>query len=61
MTKQNSYTVETYFKNPETGETGWEIKNPTVYANNKAEAAKLIKAMPHFDCFIDYTFDKFND
>ena len=39
------HTYEIYTKNPETGETGWDIL--FVYAS-----AKTIKQFPNFDCII---------
>jgi len=54
------YSPECYFKNPQTGEEGWDIKFPEVKATSKTEAAKMIKALPNFDCFIDWEWDKFN-
>jgi len=58
---KNTYKVECYFKNPETGQEGWDIKFPEVEASSKVEAAKMIQALPNFDCFIDWEWDKFND
>ena len=58
---KNTYRVECYFKNPKTGQEGWDIKFPQVEASSKVEAAKMIKALPNFDCFIDFRWDKFND
>lgn len=60
-TKKRRYAPECYFCNPITGEIGWTIEFPEVYAESKADAARQIKALPNFDCFIDYSFDEFND
>jgi len=53
--------VECYFCNPETGETGWDIKFIDIKGYNLEDAIQRAKNLPHFDCFIDYKFDKYND
>lgn len=55
------YSPECYFKNPETGETGWTIEFPEVSATSKREAAEKIKQLPNFDCFIEWDWEDFND
>jgi len=55
-----AYSAECYFLCPNTGEIGYSIHFPVVPAVSKAEAAKIISAMPHFDCFICEDFLKFN-
>jgi hypothetical protein len=60
MKELKIYRPECYFKNPDTGEEGWDIFFPEVPATSKEEAAKIIKSMPYFDCFIESSFDKFN-
>jgi hypothetical protein len=54
------FSPECYFKNPETGEEGWEIFFPVVISTSKKEAADIILKMPYFDCFICEDFQHFN-
>lgn len=55
------FSPECYFKDPVTGQTGWSIQFPKVFATNMEEAAMIIRRMPYFDRFIDVEFDKYND
>jgi hypothetical protein len=48
----NEYDFEIYTKNPETGETGWDIKFVRVYAKTRNEAGETLKTFPDFDCVI---------
>lgn len=50
--KFESYCFEIYTLNPETKETGWEIKFVEVLANSMREAREKIKSFPLFDCVI---------
>ena len=48
---------EVYTCNPKTNEEGWDIKFPTVYANNIKEARAILKTdYPHFDCVILHNY-----
>ena len=59
--KLEMYSPECYFCNPETGEDGWIIEFPSVPATSQREAAKIIKAIPHFDCFIEWDWEDYNN
>lgn len=51
---------EIYTKHPQTGEIGWEIEIPTIFAESKKEAIQFLKeSYPNFDCIIlhNYTID----
>jgi glycerate kinase len=52
--------VECYFKNPDTGEEGWDIQFITMKGKSKRDIAEKIKKLPNFDCFIEFDFDEFN-
>lgn len=47
-----AFNFEIYTCNPETGETGWDIHCPTVFAKDKAEAKEKLKSYPNYDCII---------
>ncbi len=52
--KQDTYHYEVYTKNPETGETGWDIETGWVSASNLIRAkAKIARTIANFDCFIN--------
>lgn len=56
MTKK-AYNFEVYTCNPATGETGWDIKCPTIFATDKANAREILKnEYPHFDVIILFNY-----
>jgi hypothetical protein len=48
----NEYNFEVYTINPETKETGWDIKFVSVIAENKVQAKAILRDWPLFDCII---------
>ena len=48
---------EVYTCNPATGETGWDIKFPTVYAGTVNDGKEILKKhYPNFDCVILHNY-----
>lgn len=52
---------EVYTKNPETGETGWDIFRVSVIAEDSKEARELLKNWKLFDCVILHNFTVDNE
>lgn len=53
-----AFNFEVYTSDPITGTTGWDIKNPTVFANDKKEARQELKDhYPNFDCVILFNYE----
>jgi hypothetical protein len=50
-----SFNFEIYTKNPDTGETGWDIKHVVAFGVSKAAAIGVLKTIPNFDCVITST------
>lgn len=51
------YNFEVYTKHPTTGETGWDIKFASTFAESKEQAKQQLKdSYPNFDCFILFNF-----
>ena len=50
------FNFEIYTCNPETFETGWDIKFVSVFAEDKADAKEKLKDFPLFDCIILFNF-----
>lgn len=48
----NEYDFEIYTTNPETGETGWDIKFIRVYATDRKTARTIVSTFPNYDCVI---------
>lgn len=52
-----AFNFEVYTKNPLTGEEGWDIMFPTVYAESKEAAKAFLKSdYPNFDCIILFNY-----
>lgn len=52
-----AFNFEVYTKNQVTGEEGWDIKFPTIYAETKEEAKAFLKSdYPDFDCIILFNY-----
>lgn len=52
-----AFNFEVYTCNPATGEEGWDIKFPTIFARSVKEARKLLKSdYPNFDCVILWNY-----
>lgn len=52
-----AFNFEIYTCHPITGEGGYDIKFPTVYANTKEEAKLFLKnEYPNFDCIILFNY-----
>lgn len=47
-----AYNYEIYTVNEQTGETGWDIKFRTIFAETREEAKQILKNSPFFDCVI---------
>lgn len=47
-----AWAFEVYTKNPETGETGFDIKFVRAFGSIKAEAVEHLRSFPNFDCII---------
>ena len=47
---------EIYTTNPETGESGWDIKFRYVLGETVKEAREALKSTPNFDCVILFDF-----
>jgi len=54
--KKKVFNFEIYVCNQMTGETGWDIKQRSVFAESKEEAKELIAKTPFFDCIILYNY-----
>lgn len=53
-----AFNFEVYTCNPLTGEEGWDIKFPTVFAEDKKDARRILKEYyPHFDCVILFNYE----
>jgi hypothetical protein len=52
LTPKKAFNFEIYTENPETGETGWEIKFIDVFAFDIKEARMLLTKVPNYDCVI---------
>jgi len=53
MTNKKAFNFEIYTCNPATGEGGWDIKNPYIFAEDKKAAKEILKNdYPDFDCII---------
>lgn len=53
------YKFECYFKNPLTGESGWDIKFICIFAIDKVVAKILLRKMENFDCIILYEGEEY--
>lgn len=58
-----AFNFEVYTCNPTTGEEGWDIKFPTVFADSLPMAREVLKeSYPNFDCEILFNHgDKIQD
>ena len=50
------FNFEIYTKNPTTGQTGWDIVNVSVKAENRQEAKISLNEYPNFDVIILFNF-----
>lgn len=52
-----AFNFEIYTKHPQTGEEGWEIEQPTIFAETKEKAKQFLKeSYPNFDCIILFNY-----
>lgn len=52
-----AFNFEVYTCNPTTGETGWDIKFPTVFADSMEQAKAFLRtSYPNFDCIILFNY-----
>jgi hypothetical protein len=53
-----TYNFEIYTKCPLTGQTGWEIKCISVFADSKADAKSKLTDYPLFDVIILFNYER---
>lgn len=49
------FNFEIYVKNPETGESGWDIEHVNAFGVTKADAIEHLRSYPNYDCVITAT------
>lgn len=57
MKKLQEFNYEVYTLNPDTGETGWDIKFVSVIAPDSKTAKSYLKQWPLFDCIILHNYE----
>lgn len=57
MENGKKFGFEVYTLNPETKDTGWDIKFVDVIAETKAEAKEILKTWDLFDCIILFNYE----
>ena len=55
-TELQEFNWELYTINPETKETGWDIKFASVIAESHEQAKEILKQWPLFDCIILHNY-----